>query len=74
MSAVNTVEKIARISPEDLTEQLESPEVVIIDVRKKKDWDASEEMIESAVAEDPAHPEKWLDQFPKDRTFVLYCA
>ena len=72
MSAVETVERVKRIAPGDLNEMLEHPEVVILDVRKKQDWEESEEMIEGAIAEDPQHPEKWMNRYSRELTYVLY--
>lgn len=72
MSPVETVERVRRISTEDLNEMLDHPAVVILDVREKKDWDESEEMIEGAITEDPNHPEVWMGRYSRDLTYVLY--
>lgn len=72
MSPVETMERVKRISPEDLNRILEHPEVVILDVREKQDWEISEEMIEGAIAEDPKHPEAWLGRYSRDLAYVLY--
>jgi rhodanese-related sulfurtransferase len=72
MSAVETMERVKRISPEDLNEMLEHPEVVILDVRKTHDWEESDEMIEGAIAENPSHPEKWMNRYSANLTYVLY--
>jgi rhodanese-related sulfurtransferase len=73
MSPIETMEKIRRISPEELHELHDRQDVVVLDVREKTDWEASDEMLESAVAENPDKPEKWLDRYSKACTFVLYC-
>jgi rhodanese-related sulfurtransferase len=73
MNPIETMEKVKRISPEELHELLDRPDAVVLDVRDKKDWDASDEMIEGAVAENPDHPEEWLDRYSKSCTFILYC-
>jgi rhodanese-related sulfurtransferase len=73
MSALETMEKIRSVSPEELNTMFDRPDVVVLDVREKKDWEASEEMIESAVAESPEQPEKWLYRYSPACSFVLYC-
>ncbi|MDA8163541.1 MAG: hypothetical protein M0017_00720 [Desulfobacteraceae bacterium] len=72
MSPVATIERVKRITPADLNEMLEHPEVVILDVRKKHDWEESDEMIEGAIAEDPDHPESWMGRYSRELTYVLY--
>jgi rhodanese-related sulfurtransferase len=72
MSAVEAIERIRRISPEDLNDMLERPDLVILDVRKNQDWEQSDEMIEGAIAEDPQHPEKWMGRYSRNLTYVLY--
>ena len=72
MSAVETTERVKRTSIQELNEMLESPEVEILDVRKEQDWEESDERIEGAIAEDPKHPEKWMNRYARDLTYVLY--
>lgn len=63
-----------RMSKEELKGLLGSKDLVVIDVRSGKDWDASEIKIKGAVREDPKNPESWAARYPKEITLVLYCA
>jgi len=66
---------IPRISKEELKSMLGHPEVIIIDVRTRGDWDKSKEKIRGAVREDPnKNAKSWADKYSKDKTIVLYCA
>lgn len=65
---------VQRISKEDLRSKLESGQVIVIDVRTKRDWDKSSFKIRGAVREDPADVASWSSKYPKDATIVLYCA
>ena len=65
---------VATMTKEDLRAKLESPGVVIIDVRLGKDWKASEEKIKGAMRVDPAEVERVATEYPKDTTLVFYCA
>ena len=65
-------EKVPRMSKEELKEKLDK--VVLLDVRKQKDWEESETMIIGANREIPDQEDKWMEKYPKDQTYVLYCA
>jgi predicted sulfurtransferase len=65
---------VPRMSKEELRAMLGNPDVVIIDVRSGKDWDASESKIKDAVREEPRQAKSWADKYDKDKTYVLYCA
>jgi len=65
---------VPRMSKENLKSQLGSPDVVILDVRAEGDWKPSDKKIKGAVREDPTDVESWMNDHPKDKTFVLYCA
>ena len=64
----------SRMSKEELKGMLGSKELVVIDVRAGKDWDASEIKIKGAVREDPKNLDSWAAKYPKDMTLVFYCA
>lgn len=49
-------------------------EVVILDVRSEKDWNESDSMIQGARRETPTEAYRWMEMYPKDQTYVLYCA
>jgi rhodanese-related sulfurtransferase len=61
-----------RISKEELREK--SADTVILDVRSDKDWNGSEFKIKGARREAPHEEHRWMMSYPKDRTYVLYCA
>lgn len=69
-----SADTVTRMTGEELKSIMESGEVSIIDVRRGRDWSASEFKIKGAervtVEEILADPQK----YPKDRTIVLYCA
>jgi hypothetical protein len=59
---------------EELRAQLGNPEVIILDVRKKPDWETSGQKIPGAVHEDYERVKEWSIKYPRDKTLVLYCA
>jgi rhodanese-related sulfurtransferase len=64
---------IPRISKEELKSMLGNPEVIIIDVRLKRDWDKSKIKIQGAMREDPNKDTKsWAEKYSKEKTIVLY--
>ena len=65
---------VAKMTKEELRAKLDSPDVVIVDVRLGKDWKASEEKIKGAVRVDLEAVESLAAKYPKDKTLVLYCA
>ena len=67
-------DRIPRMTATDLLAQIDSPDVVVIDVRRGKDWDGSEKMIKNAVRKAYNDVDGWAGEFPKDKTLVLYCA
>lgn len=62
-----------RMSKEELRNFLESPEVIVIDVRQEADWKNSKTKIKGAVREDPNEAASLLNKYPKDKTLVFYC-
>jgi predicted sulfurtransferase len=67
-------DEVPRMSKEELRAMLGNPDVVIIDVRTDKDWEASQSKIKGAVREEPRQAKSWADKYDKDKTYVLYCA
>jgi rhodanese-related sulfurtransferase len=63
-----------RIAKDELKSMLDSPEVVVIDVRSYTDWLLSRDKIRGAVREDYRDFDAWSGKFPRDKTVVLYCA
>ncbi len=61
-----------RITKEELSAMLNSPDLVIIDVRVEKEWKKADTKIKGAVWEDSEEIEKWAGKYPKDKTIVFY--
>ena len=65
---------VPKMTKEDLKPLVGNPDVIIIDVRSKPDWEGDTLMIKGAVREDPTQVASWMDKYPKDKTLVFYCA
>lgn len=63
-----------RITVEELRGMLGKPDVVVLDVRADRDWNSSDSKIQGAVREEPMKAASWALRYPKDKTYVLYCA
>jgi hypothetical protein len=63
-----------RITKEELKSMLGNAKLVIVDVRRSKDWSSSEYKIKGAVRADPDPKkiESSVSSYGKDRTFVVY--
>ena len=71
--AADRTGEIPRIAVADVEKLLDNPDVVIIDVRKKKAWWGSTTKIFGAVREDPSDVSQWVDKYPKSQTLIVYC-
>jgi rhodanese-related sulfurtransferase len=65
---------VSRMTKDELKEKLGNPDLVILDVRAKKDWKDSDSKIQGAIREDPDSVKSWAEKYAKDKTVVLYCA
>ena len=66
--------RIARISPEELKQELDSGvELVIVDLRHSMDFEADPETIPGAFRMDAKELEEKNDRLPRDREVILYC-
>jgi hypothetical protein len=63
-----------RMGKDELKAMLDSPEVVVIDVRAYTDWVLSGEKIRGAVREEYRDFDAWSAKYPRDKVIVLYCA
>jgi rhodanese-related sulfurtransferase len=63
-----------RISTKQLNNILDSPDLVILDVRTEKDWKKSDRKITGAVRVDPFDVSSWAKEYAMDNKIVLYCA
>jgi len=71
---VQSAKDAPRISKEELKVKLGSPDLVLIDVRSRKDWDMSDDKITGAIRMDPEAFEDWAGTLAKEMEIVLYCA
>ena len=62
------------MTKEELRQQLDDPQIVVLDVRKGGDWKSSEFKIKGAERVNPKKFKEWASKYPKDKTLVLYCA
>ncbi len=65
---------VSLITKEELRKIMTNEDVVILDVRKGRDWSSSEFKIQGAVRVDPKAVAQWQENYSKDKKFVLYCA
>ena len=64
---------VPRMLAEELNGMLGDADVIVIDVRRGREWDESDSKIKGAVRE-TGFVSKWAGKYPKDKTIVLYCA
>ena len=62
------------MTTDELKAMLDDPELVILDVRRGKDWKSSEFKIQGATYVKPEAYDEWANTYPKSKKFVLYCA
>lgn len=67
-------DKVPRMTADELLKKIDSPDVVIIDVRRGKDWEGSENMIKNAVRKPYNDVDGWAGEYAKDALLVFYCA
>jgi rhodanese-related sulfurtransferase len=63
-----------RMTKEELKAMLDSPNLIVIDVRTQQSWKEDDLKIKGAVREDPEAVESWANKYPKDKTLVFYCS
>ncbi len=64
---------VPRMTIEVLKEQLDSPDVIVVDVRTNNSWKKSDFKIKGAVRVESKKLISWAKEYPKDKKFVLYC-
>ncbi len=74
LAAFAAADEVPRMTKEQLKALLDDPDVVVLDVRRGKNWKESEKKIKGAVRENPKRFKSWAHKYPKDKTLVLYCA
>jgi rhodanese-related sulfurtransferase len=61
------------IRPEELKKIMEKGSVLLLDVRRKADFDADPGTIPGAAWRNPEQVEAWSQEIPKGQRVVLYC-
>jgi rhodanese-related sulfurtransferase len=62
------------LQPEGLKEQLATRKnLILLDVRRKADYDAGQEKLPGAEWRDPDKLEEWSAELPVDKQVVVYC-
>ena len=67
-------DQVPRISKEDLKARLGSPDLLILDVDKGSNWSGGNVKIAGAVRGNPREFSQWYDEYPREKTLVLYCS
>jgi rhodanese-related sulfurtransferase len=61
------------VSPSDLKALLAHQHVMLIDVRRKNDYDADNRKVRGAVWRNPEEIAQWGETLPKDKEVIVYC-
>ena len=62
------------ILPQELQKLLKDKRnICLLDVRRKQDYEADPQKIETAKWVDPDKKEDWAGSIPKDRDIIVYC-
>ena len=61
------------IRPDELKELLKSTSLLLVDVRRRIDYDADPETIPGASWRDPERIEDWVHELPREMRVVVYC-
>lgn len=73
-TGVAMADQAPRITAEELAAKLGSPDLVVVDVRTGKDWDAGKTKIKGAARQDPRAATDWAKTYDRSKMYVLYCA
>ncbi len=65
---------VKTIDKEGLKSMLNSPDLVVVDVRTGSDWGSSDFKIKGAIRVEPGDVSSWAGTIAKDKIYVLYCA
>jgi len=74
VGSLSFAQEAKRMTKEELKAMLDSPDLVVMDVRTGRDWTASDQKIKGALREDPRKVDDWAAKYGKGKTIVLYCA
>ncbi len=71
LNAIDT-KSVPRISADQVNQLLGQPDIVIIDVRKPRNWWRTSKKILTAVREEPSKVDRWARKYAKDHTLIFY--
>jgi rhodanese-related sulfurtransferase len=74
VGSLSFAQEAKRMTKEELKAMLDSPDLVVVDVRTGRDWTGSEKKIKGALREDPGKLDEWAGKYDKGKTIVFYCA
>jgi len=61
------------IKPEEFMAIKKDDAMVVLDIRRDSDYNASEDIIPGATWRDPANIDEWIASVPKETQVVIYC-
>jgi rhodanese-related sulfurtransferase len=62
------------ITPEELNNALKcKKDILILDVRRRSDYEVDPKMIPGAIWRDPENVDQWSRELPKGKYTVIYC-
>jgi hypothetical protein len=64
---------VERITPEELSAKLCSPNLLLLDLRDAELWEKSKIKMKCSRRVDPDDVASWIDNLPRDKEIVLYC-
>jgi hypothetical protein len=71
-SAADNDKNVPGISVDQVKQLLNNSDVIIIDVRKYRNWWRSSKKILSAVRENPSKVDQWAQKYPKNKSLIFY--
>lgn len=71
-SGLAMAQHVERISLEDLRSRLGQEDLVLLDVRTRRDWKTSDVKIKGALRP-TGDIVQWAEDYPRDTPLVLYC-
>jgi rhodanese-related sulfurtransferase len=71
---ISMEQKVPKLTIEELKSLQGQPDVVVLDVRIKDEWEKSDSKIRGAIRENPEERIKdWAEKYPRNKTLVFYC-
>jgi rhodanese-related sulfurtransferase len=69
-----TPDSVSRMTIEELKQQMDNPNLAVIDVRTSHDWEDSTTKIKGSIREDASKTASWIAKYPPNKTLVFYCS